>query len=290
MTVTRPAGDGDVSVQDQLAEQPAGQPEPGRRRVQFGLATAVVVGDQKELVGDEQRPSRTGVSTVIATGKGCTDSYCNATPRFESCTPCCARPADLVVADSDGDRHPHRPTRRQPDRAPRRIARELRQLRERAGMTLDVAARQLDMSKSNLSRIENAQIGIKPRDVRAALALYQVTGVGRRGADRDRPGGAAARLVAELQRRAARVVRVLRRAGGRGGGAAHVRGRVGARTAADRGVRPGDLPAHRRRGRPGAQGRRPTAPAGGAAPRGSRSSCRWCSTRRCCCARSAAPR
>ncbi|MEO3780022.1 helix-turn-helix transcriptional regulator [Micromonospora sp. B11E3] len=58
----------------------------------------------------------------------------------------------------------------------RRIARELRQLRERAGMTLDVAARQLDMSKSNLSRIETAQIGIKPRDVRAALALYQVTG------------------------------------------------------------------------------------------------------------------
>ncbi|MET8041074.1 helix-turn-helix transcriptional regulator [Micromonospora sp. NPDC005215] len=58
----------------------------------------------------------------------------------------------------------------------RRIARELRQLRERAGMTLDVAARQLDMSKSNLSRIENALIGIKPRDVRAALALYQVTG------------------------------------------------------------------------------------------------------------------
>ncbi|RGC67361.1 hypothetical protein C5N14_18585 [Micromonospora sp. MW-13] len=43
-------------------------------------------------------------------------------------------------------------------------------------MTLDVAARQLDMSKSNLSRIETAQIGIKPRDVRAALALYRVTG------------------------------------------------------------------------------------------------------------------
>jgi transcriptional regulator with XRE-family HTH domain len=58
----------------------------------------------------------------------------------------------------------------------RRIARELRQLRERNGLTLDQAARQLDMSKSNLSRIENAQIGIKPRDVRAALALYHVTG------------------------------------------------------------------------------------------------------------------
>jgi transcriptional regulator with XRE-family HTH domain len=58
----------------------------------------------------------------------------------------------------------------------RRIARELRQLRERSHLTLDQAARQLDMSKSNLSRIENAQIGIKPRDVRAALALYGVTG------------------------------------------------------------------------------------------------------------------
>ncbi len=41
-------------------------------------------------------------------------------------------------------------------------------------MTLDQAARQLDMSRSNLSRIENAQIGIKPRDVRAALLLYRV--------------------------------------------------------------------------------------------------------------------
>lgn len=43
-------------------------------------------------------------------------------------------------------------------------------------MTLEQAARQLDMSRSNLSRIETAQIGIKPRDVRAALALYGVTG------------------------------------------------------------------------------------------------------------------
>jgi transcriptional regulator with XRE-family HTH domain len=59
----------------------------------------------------------------------------------------------------------------------RRIARELRQLREQNGLTLDQAARQLDMSKSNLSRIENAQIGIKPRDVRAALALYRVSNV-----------------------------------------------------------------------------------------------------------------
>jgi hypothetical protein len=43
-------------------------------------------------------------------------------------------------------------------------------------MTLEQAASQLDMSKSNLSRIENGQIGIKPRDVRAALALYGLTG------------------------------------------------------------------------------------------------------------------
>lgn len=58
----------------------------------------------------------------------------------------------------------------------RRIARELRHLRDKAGMTLEQAARQLDMSRSNLSRIETAQIGIKPRDVRAALALYGITG------------------------------------------------------------------------------------------------------------------
>jgi transcriptional regulator with XRE-family HTH domain len=43
-------------------------------------------------------------------------------------------------------------------------------------MTLEQAARRLDMSKSNLSRIENGQIGIKPRDVRAALALYGLAG------------------------------------------------------------------------------------------------------------------
>lgn len=58
----------------------------------------------------------------------------------------------------------------------RRIARELRHLRERNGLSLEQAARQLDMSKGNLSRIETAQIGIKPRDVRAALALYNVLG------------------------------------------------------------------------------------------------------------------
>lgn len=43
-------------------------------------------------------------------------------------------------------------------------------------MTLEQAAGQLDMSKSNLSRIETAEIGVKPRDVRAMLALYGVTG------------------------------------------------------------------------------------------------------------------
>lgn len=58
----------------------------------------------------------------------------------------------------------------------RRVARELRQLRMRAGLTLEQAAEQLDMSKSNLSRVENAQVGVKPRDVRAFLAVYGVLG------------------------------------------------------------------------------------------------------------------
>lgn len=58
----------------------------------------------------------------------------------------------------------------------RRIAHEMLRLRLENKLSIEQAARQLDMSKSNLSRIENGLIGFKPRDVRAALALYGVTG------------------------------------------------------------------------------------------------------------------
>lgn len=58
----------------------------------------------------------------------------------------------------------------------RRVARELRVLRERAGLTLAAAAKHLDMTGPNLGKIENRQVTAKPVFVRAALALYGVTG------------------------------------------------------------------------------------------------------------------
>jgi transcriptional regulator with XRE-family HTH domain len=58
----------------------------------------------------------------------------------------------------------------------RRIAKELTALREQAGLTRSAAAKALDMSPGNLSRIENREITARPVVVRAALALYGVTG------------------------------------------------------------------------------------------------------------------
>ncbi|MQM25211.1 helix-turn-helix domain-containing protein [Glycomyces albidus] len=58
----------------------------------------------------------------------------------------------------------------------RRIAKELATLRERAGLTRAAAAKALDMSPGNLGRIENREITARPVVVRAALALYGVTG------------------------------------------------------------------------------------------------------------------
>ncbi|HEU5128845.1 MAG TPA: helix-turn-helix transcriptional regulator [Glycomyces sp.] len=58
----------------------------------------------------------------------------------------------------------------------RRIARELRNLRERAGLTRGAAAKALGMSPGNLGRIENREVTARPVVVRAALALYGVAG------------------------------------------------------------------------------------------------------------------
>ena len=58
----------------------------------------------------------------------------------------------------------------------RRLATELRRLRERAGLTLDQAATHSDVTKSTLSRIETAQIGVRPVVVRVLLGLYGETG------------------------------------------------------------------------------------------------------------------
>jgi transcriptional regulator with XRE-family HTH domain len=57
----------------------------------------------------------------------------------------------------------------------RRLAGELRRLRERAGYTGDQAADRLGWSASKLSRIETDKIGIKEKDVGRLLDLYRVS-------------------------------------------------------------------------------------------------------------------
>jgi transcriptional regulator with XRE-family HTH domain len=56
------------------------------------------------------------------------------------------------------------------------LAKQLKLLREQAGLTLEEAAPQLDFSMSRLSRIENAQVRIDVHWVRGMLDLYDVGG------------------------------------------------------------------------------------------------------------------
>jgi transcriptional regulator with XRE-family HTH domain len=58
----------------------------------------------------------------------------------------------------------------------RRLAAELKRLREVSGMTLEDAAAATEVSRSTLSRIENAQVGPKVPIVRALLLTYGVQG------------------------------------------------------------------------------------------------------------------
>jgi transcriptional regulator with XRE-family HTH domain len=56
----------------------------------------------------------------------------------------------------------------------RRLAAELRHLRERSGLTLEEAAAQVEISKSALSRIETTKSGARVPIVRVLLQLYGV--------------------------------------------------------------------------------------------------------------------
>jgi hypothetical protein len=58
----------------------------------------------------------------------------------------------------------------------RQLARQLKLLRERAGLTIEEAAPKLDWSASKLSRIENAQQAVDVHWVRSMLDVYQVGG------------------------------------------------------------------------------------------------------------------
>jgi transcriptional regulator with XRE-family HTH domain len=61
----------------------------------------------------------------------------------------------------------------------RRLARSLRRLRLEAGFTIEQAAEKLELSPSTISRMETAQVGVRRRDVRELLDLYEVAGMQR---------------------------------------------------------------------------------------------------------------
>ncbi|MBV9140049.1 MAG: helix-turn-helix domain-containing protein [Pseudonocardiales bacterium] len=58
----------------------------------------------------------------------------------------------------------------------RQLARALRRLREKTGLSLEAAAPKLDWSASKLSRIETAQQGVDVHGVRSMLDLYHAGG------------------------------------------------------------------------------------------------------------------
>lgn len=54
----------------------------------------------------------------------------------------------------------------------RRLAAELRQYREAAGLTIEEVAERLEWSSAKISRIENARVSVLPRDVKFLLSAY----------------------------------------------------------------------------------------------------------------------
>jgi transcriptional regulator with XRE-family HTH domain len=58
----------------------------------------------------------------------------------------------------------------------RRLASELRRLREAADLTIDEVGEKLECSASKVSRIETGHVGVTPRDARDMLELYGLIG------------------------------------------------------------------------------------------------------------------
>ena len=65
--------------------------------------------------------------------------------------------------------------RRSPTVRERRLARALRHLREEASLTIEDVAEKLEISPSTVSRMETAQVGVRPRDLRFLLDMYEIT-------------------------------------------------------------------------------------------------------------------
>ncbi len=64
------------------------------------------------------------------------------------------------------------PARSSPTVKRRRLAAELRRLREAANLTIDDVAERLEWSTAKISRIENARVSVMPRDVKFLLRTY----------------------------------------------------------------------------------------------------------------------
>jgi hypothetical protein len=64
------------------------------------------------------------------------------------------------------------PARSSPTVKRRRLAAELRRYREAARLTIDEVAERLEWSTAKISRIENARVGVLPRDVKFLLTTY----------------------------------------------------------------------------------------------------------------------
>ena len=58
----------------------------------------------------------------------------------------------------------------------RRLAAELREIRESKGKSGDAVAAALNWSPSKISRYELARTGLKPREVESLLDYYEITG------------------------------------------------------------------------------------------------------------------
>jgi transcriptional regulator with XRE-family HTH domain len=57
----------------------------------------------------------------------------------------------------------------------RRLAHALRRYRKEAGLTIGEVAEKLEMSASTVSRMETAQVGVRPRDLGFLLEMYEVS-------------------------------------------------------------------------------------------------------------------
>src|SRR5437879_2184687 len=102
--------------------------------------------------------------------RGARASLYRATPIYGSCTKLLSRGSLCDYPPANWrERMEQSPTVRG-----RRLCRELKRLREAAGLSIEEASRRLDFSKSKLSRIENGRSRVITDDLEDMLDLYNV--------------------------------------------------------------------------------------------------------------------